>query len=360
MGEQDQKGQRSCRLEQAGSGGGQGEKGHRCTEVLLRLLALKERLEKLRLFLGLAGMSLLIISAGGLFLLASSEGISTPMLAYTSGLSMAFLPSTLPSLLIVIPLTVQRGYRKGAVMAALFGMGLAVTQAMYGVLDAHFGRILYLDRVTLGMWGLAGIIAYHVGLMELGLLRRRPRFPSLRVREDTLLPLSLGILLGNAGQSCPNPAFYTILDGIASGRNPFSGAFLGLLHGVGRVTFLIGLTFVVLIASSTGGWWRRRQGRKGWVWIGLAALLLPKAFLGQKWWEESLLHQHWNSLIGLALGPRLAESGSIPTMPGYTQHSGPWPLYGPWALVLILGAVPILWRQMRMAGENSAKGDRPA
>lgn len=158
--------QGSCPKERAGGSGGHGEGGHRCTKVLLHLLQRKEHLEKLRLCLGLAGVFLLIVSLVGLFVLASSERLSNPILAYLSGLSMAILPSTFPALLVIIPLTVRRGYRKGAVMVALFGAGLATTQAMYGVLDALSGHIFYLDKATLGMWGLAGTIAYHRGLYD--------------------------------------------------------------------------------------------------------------------------------------------------------------------------------------------------
>ncbi len=357
VGELKPKVQGSAFKERAGGDGGHGEKGHRCTEVLLHLLQRKEHLEKLRLYLGLAGVFLLTLSLFGLLVLASSERLSGPILAYISGLSMALLPSALPALLIIIPLTVRRGYRKGAVMAALFGAGLATTQAMYGVLDALSGQILYLDKVTLGMWGLAGTIAYHRGLVGLALLKGRSRFPPWQTWEDHPLAFSLGLLLGNAGQSCPNPAFYTILDGIASGGNPLSGAILGFLHGIGRATLLIGLTLVVLIAPSAGGWWRRRgQQIEGWLWVGLATLLIPKAFLGQEWWEESSPHHYWNRFISLALGPGLAESGSIQGMLGYTPHSSFWSLYGPWLVVLILGGIPVILGQGRKPSENAFTG----
>jgi len=313
-------------------------------------------LEKLRPCLGLAGVFLFIVSLIGLLALASSERLSNPILAYTSGLSMALLPSTFPALLMIIPLTVRKGYRKGAVMAALFGVGLATTQAMYGILDALSGQILYLDKATLGMWGLAGTIAYHRGLMGLALLNRRPRVHPLQTWEENLLALSLGILLGNAGQSCPNLAFYTILDGIVSGGDPFGGAILGFLHGIGRATLLTGLTLVILIAPSVGGWRRRGQQIEGWLWIGSAALLLPKAFLGQEWWEGSFPHHYWNRFIGLALGPGLAESGSIQGMLGYTPHGSSWSLYGPWLMVLILGGIPVILGRGRKPPENAFTG----
>lgn len=88
----------------------------------------------------------------------------------------------------------------------------------------------------------------------------------------------------------------------------------------------------------------------------MAALLVPKAFLGQEWWEESSLHRYWNRFIGLALGPGLAESRSIQEMLGYPPYNSSGSLYGPWLMVLILGGIPVVLRQGRKPPENAFTG----
>ncbi|MBI4561403.1 MAG: hypothetical protein HY724_05110 [Candidatus Rokubacteria bacterium] len=54
----------------------------------------------------------------------------------------------------------------------------------------------------------------------------------------------MGLLLGNAGIGCPNPAFYVLLSGIAGSGNPATGVTYGLIHGIGRATPLLALSIL--------------------------------------------------------------------------------------------------------------------
>jgi len=127
---------------------------------------------KFKAFLATTGLFLFSIFVVGLFALATSPlEVVSLTLAYTSGLSMIVLPCTLPAVLVIVPLSLGRGYRRGFIMALLFGLGLTLTITAYGVSVAYLGKILYLDQATLLMWLVAGIAAYFFGLSELGLLR---------------------------------------------------------------------------------------------------------------------------------------------------------------------------------------------
>lgn len=127
--------------------------------------------ERLRIILVVLGLGLFSVIVIGLFGIATSPlEVVTLTLAYSSGLSMIVLPCTLPAVFVIVPLSLGRGYRRGFPMAVLFGLGLTLTIAAYGMAVASLSKILYLDRLTLLMWLAAGIAAYVFGLTELGLL----------------------------------------------------------------------------------------------------------------------------------------------------------------------------------------------
>lgn len=146
----------------------------------------------------------------GLFSLATSPlQVVSLTLAYTSGLSMIVLPCTLPAVFVIVPLSLGRGYRRGFTMAALFGPGLTVTITAYGVAVAYLGQILYLDRLPLLMWLVAGLAAYVFGLSELGLiLWRAPSYGgalpgAIQQRGDYSRALLMSLLLEIAGIGRP-------------------------------------------------------------------------------------------------------------------------------------------------------------
>lgn len=227
-----------------------------CVETLAQALELRETLRRFRILVALFASLCLSISAIGLIGLVASR--STPLLplAYASGLSMTLLPSTFPAVLAIIPLTLRKGYRKGLLLSLLFGLGLATTMALYGFTVACLGKILYLDQATLLMWLLAGMRAYLFGLVELGLFRFKPLDGG-----DSLKAFLMGLLLGNAGISCPNPALYDLLHSIVGSGSPFIGAASGFVHGIGKATPLLGFAPLSILAVTAMGWGRtRREG----------------------------------------------------------------------------------------------------
>ena len=104
-----------------------------------------------KIFLAIIGFVLLAIIIVGLFFLAgSTSGTTSLLLAYAAGLSMIFLPCTLPLAFIIVPLTMGEKPKKGLIMALLFGLGISITLAFYGVLTASVGSFLGVDKA---LWG---------------------------------------------------------------------------------------------------------------------------------------------------------------------------------------------------------------
>ena len=310
---------------------------------------------KFKVFLVVIGFFLFSVFILGLFGLATSPlEIVSLTLAYTSGLSMIVLPCTLPAVLVIVPLSLGRGYRRGFIMALLFGLGLTLTIAAYGVAMAYLGKILYLDQATLLMWLVAGIAAYVFGLSELGLLRwvlpsySSPIPGTIQQSGDYLKALGMGLLLGNAGIGCPNPAFYVLLTYIAGSGSLVTGASLGLIHGIGRATPLLAFSILAILGVNATGWLLAKRERIqvaiGWGLVGWASLVIPKGYLfGHAFWEESVFHKVWNGLVHVTLGTNIAESAEVERALGDIAVHDPWLLYGPWAFMALLVALPLLW-----------------
>jgi len=214
---------------------------------------------------------------------------------------------------------------------------------------AFWGKILYLDKATLTMWLLAGMAAYLYGFSELGLVSRKPWALG---KKEQITAFLFGLFLGNAGQSCPNPAFYTLLTSIAGSGNSVGGLSLGLAHGMGRATLLVGLALlgiVIVTATRVGQIGTRRKIKRitGWGWIVVAVFLIPKPLMGHTWWEESFVHQTWNDAISRLFGETIAESRLVQAWLGGVPAVDPWSFYLPWILVLILIAIPVIWKRRK-------------
>ncbi len=326
---------------------------------------------RVRVFLVLTGLVLFSAFVVGLASLATSPlEVVSLTLAYTSGLSMIVLPCTLPAVFVIVPLSLGRSYRRGFGMALLFGTGLILTIGAYGVAVAYLGTILYLDRVTLLMWLTAAVAAYLFGLSELGLIPwRAPSYGgalpgAIQQRGDYAKAFAMGLLLGNAGIGCPNPAFYVLLTFIAGSGSLPTGAAYGLIHGIGRATPLLALSILAILGINATGWVLSRRERIerliGWSLIGFGALLIPKGYLlGHAFWEESVFHKVWNRLVHLTLGSNVAESAEVERALGDMGVHDPWLLYGPWVIVALLIALPILWSDWKRAGaEMGVPGQR--
>ncbi len=96
------------------------------------------------------------------------------------------------------------------------------------------------------------------------------------------------------------------------------------------------------------GWLLARRERiqraVGWGLVGWGAFIIPKGYLfGHAYWEESVFHKVWNTLVHLGLGSNIAESTEVERVLGDMAVHDPWLLYVPWAVMALLLVIPILW-----------------
>ncbi|MBI2564929.1 cytochrome C biogenesis protein [Candidatus Woesearchaeota archaeon] len=300
------------------------------------------------IFIAIALFLFLIIFAG-LFWLARVTGHPVGVaLSFAAGLSMIFLPCTLPWVFVIVPMTMGKGYKKGFFMALLFGLGLTITITAYGLLISQLGKYLGLDRITRGMFVVAGLAAYIFGFSELDILHiilptYRGSFPTwVTARGDYLKSFFFGLFSGNAGIGCPNPAFYVLLTYIATTGSAAIGAGLGFVHGLGRALPLIFFAILGIIGVNMLDLVRKGSATinrvTGWALIALGPLIMNYGLLGMMWWEEGPYHRAWNWLIA-ALTPPLAE------MPGHEVATGLFeaPYFAGWlafATMIFLALIP--------------------
>ncbi len=233
--------------------------------------------------------------------------LSWLVIAYVAGLSMIVLPCTLPLVFIIVPLSMGKGYKKGLTMALLFGLGLTITIASYGIIIAAIGQSASLDQVSTIMFLIAGIAAFVFGLSQLNIISLKmpsysgtPKF--IQKRGEYTKSFFMGLLLGNAGVGCPNPLFYWLLIYIAGTGSIEIGASLGVVHGVGRAIPLILMSVLAVIGiNATKSLTVKRESierASGWMLIIIGAFLIINGLPeGHEWYEETFIHQGWNQLI---------------------------------------------------------------
>lgn len=236
----------------------------------------------------------------------ASHGAWTSI-AYVAGLSMIVLPCTMPLVFIIVPMSMGKTPRKGLGMAILFGIGLVITITVYMSGAALLGDITSLDDASSIMFGIAGIIAYVFGLLQLRIVSLKiptytgmPKF--MQERTDYSKSFLMGLLLGNAGVGCPNPMFYWLIVHVASTGSLELGTSLGIVHGIGRA---IPLVFISILAILGVDLTRRFvSGRAKIEWATGITLVVLGAFLvinalpsGHEWYEQTFIHSGWNLAV---------------------------------------------------------------
>jgi len=304
-----------------------------------------------KVILAVTAFILLIVIVAGLFFLASgSVGNTGLLLAYIAGLSMIFLPCTLPLVFIIVPLTMGEKPMKGLGMALLFGLGISITLAIYGVLTASIGLSLGVDKATRIMFSIAGLAAIIFGLSQLNLIRftipgLSSATPSwIQNKKDYTKIFFLGLFLGNAGIGCPNPAFYVLLTYIASVGSLTAGGWLAFIHGVGRATPLIFLAILGILGINSMKWVSTKKSSidklMGWGLVFVGVFIFAFGFFGMAWWEGGPVHESWNNAI-FKIAPNLAEAEGhdLLVSNGFLQG----PLWSGWVFVLITLLAIIDW-----------------
>jgi len=323
--------------------------------------------------LGLLALILFVIIGNGLLWLAiQSDNAVSALLSFAAGLSMIFLPCTLPLVFVIVPLAAkEENPARGLGVAIAFSLGLAATLAVYGIVTAFLGGYFGLDEFTRTMFVVAGAAALLFGLTELGLLRvPLPVFTHnipAWVNQGYGKSFLLGLFLGNAGIGCPNPAFYVLLTYIASTGSAATGAWLGLVHGLGRAAPLIFLVLLTLLgmnpvrsharakgaspedsgAATSNGvksvQWISKVSGKVHLWTGFGlvfagAFIITIGLLGMHWWEDSIFHAAWNQFM-YNVHPNFAEQPGHPVREGIFEAGA---AAGWWSLIIFI-LIPMVW-----------------
>ncbi len=292
------------------------------------------------------------------------EGVGWYLFSYAMGLTMIVLPCTFPLAFVIVPLSMGKGPVKGLGIALAFGLGVAITLSMYGVLAAVIGRTFI---TTLGLQGeglknwlyfIAGMIAYLFALGELGLIKfRMPSYSGaapamIQKQKDYIKALLLGLFLGNIGVGCPHPATPLIFLEIARSGNIFYGWALFFVHAIGRVLPLLLLAFLGILGVNGLTWLtaRREQVEKGtgWLMVFVAGFILVLGLFSHAWWVNSGQHTLLESVtqeesilntLGSKFGTGNAHHHGVEIGTGLFGL----PLwFGNWALV-ILWLIPLWW-----------------
>ncbi|TSC75759.1 MAG: disulfide bond oxidoreductase D family protein [Parcubacteria group bacterium Gr01-1014_30] len=275
---------------------------------------------KTKLRIALVGFALFLVFVIGLFWYATSPEITVGLtLSFVSGLSMIFLPCTLPLAFVIVPLTLGKEPKKGFLMALSFAIGLTITLSFYGIFIAALGKTFGL-KADVEVWAvlIGGIAAFTLGLSEIGLLNFKlpaysGKFPDfIQRRQDYVKTFLLGLFLGNAGVGCPNPAFYLLLGYIATTADLFNGWILGFVHGLGRSVPLIFLAILgTLGINALSGVIKHKEKVEramGWALIIIGAYLLTFGIFGHDWFVSSGIHSGWESFVYSIGGERFGET----------------------------------------------------
>ncbi|MCH7641334.1 hypothetical protein IID22_04000, partial [Patescibacteria group bacterium] len=273
---------------------------------------------KVRVRLAALGFVLFLVFVVGLFWLATTPEQTVGLtLSFAAGLSMIFLPCTLPMAFVIVPMAMGKNPKKGFLMALSFGLGLTLTLSFYGVFIAALGKILGLTAATQGMLMIGGGAALIFGLSEIRLLKFRlpsygGNFPAIIQKQgDYVKTFLLGLFLGNAGVGCPNPAFYVLLGYIATSGDLLNGWFLGFVHGAGRAVPLIFLAILgILGVNATSKIAKKKDAIEkytGWMLIYIGAFILTFGLFGHDWFIAGGIHGFWEQIVTNVGGAQFGE-----------------------------------------------------
>lgn len=268
-------------------------------------------------FVSLAFGLLAVIIIALTYLAASASETLTTILSFAGGVSNIVLPCTLPLVFIIVPLSMGKGYKKGLLMAILFGLGLTIMLAIYGAGIALVGKYLGLDQATRILYIIAGIAAFIFGLSTLALISfQMPSYSKvpgfIQKQPDYFKALFLGFFLGNAGVGCPNPITYLILTAAAGTGSIAVGAWYMAVNGLGRALPLIFLSVLgILGVNATGGLLKHKvivDKITGWALIAISAFIVLNGIFGHLWYEGSVFHDGLNMFFSKLGGESIAEA----------------------------------------------------
>lgn len=330
--------------------------------------------------------ALLAVIVFGLFWFFFGLGADAPvglgwyLFSFAAGLSMIVLPCTLPLAFVIVPLSMGKGPAKGLFIAIAFGLGVAITLSMYGIITAIIGKVAIeglgasLDTVKNWLYFIAGVFAYLFALGELGLVKfRMPSysgaFPGfIQKQQDIFKALLLGLFLGNIGVGCPHPATPVLLTRIAVAGDVFYGWLLFFVHAIGRILPLLFLAILGIIGVNALQTLVKNKDKiaraTGWAMVFVAGFILVLGLFSHAWWVNSGQHTLFEEItqeerfLGI-VADRL--NVAAPHAHGLEEGTGLLGLplsLGNWALVL-LWIAPMWWYYVKNK-KNTAETENNA
>jgi len=297
------------------------------------------------------------------FSLGSGDVGSVPFLIfdYGVGLTMIFLPCTLPLAFVIVPMVMGKSYGKGIGMALSFGLGVTITLSFYGVLIGLFGQALGVSQVETAkniLYAVAGLLAILFALGELKLIRFSapvyggavPQF--IMKQKDIAKAGLLGLFLGNVGVGCPNPLFNAvIIPQIIVEGSAFQGWLIMFVQALGRITPLFILAFLAILGINATKFLVAHKDAvsrlTAWTTIYVGGFLLTLGLFGHDWWVISGMHTlvefvTQENFITNLLGSKVAELGHTHGIPTGTGLFG-IPIAWGTPFILFVWIFPMVW-----------------
>ena len=298
---------------------------------------------------------------------------------YAVGLSMIFLPCTLPLAFVVVPLSMGKGYAKGLGIALSFGIGVAMTLSFYGALIGAFGQALGIANVELAkniLYAIAGAMAIFFALGEIGLTKMRmPSYSGkipdfIQKRQDFLKAGMLGLFLGNVGVGCPNPLFNAvIIPKIIAEGDIFQGWLIMLVQALGRFTPLLLLAMLGILGVNATTFLIKRRGMveraTGWATVFVGGFMFTLGLFTHDWYVYSGTHSLLETItreetITNMLGSRIATLGHTHAAPMGLGLFGQPLWWGSWFMVAVwLFPLWWYWSRKRKEAKSASDADKP-
>lgn len=267
-------------------------------------------------------------------------------LSYVAGLSMIFLPCTLPLAFVIAPVALQERIRNGIMMALLFGAGVVITFGVYGIAFVYTGGIngLLMANATAGILG--GGLAYALGFYELGLAGIKIPGTGLILLDffqerDHLKMFFIGFLFANFDMCCMNPIFYGIIWHIIDIANIFTGLTMMAVYGTGKATPIIFLAMLLAILGIKKSGIKKPSSTKkatDWVLVFVGAFLLTLGGPFHGWYTGSEFHRAWDEAIIALSDGKIGEVEAV----SHAMHETAPQWLGPYAFIFLL-ALPVVF-----------------
>ncbi len=305
---------------------------------------------KHRIYIAGIAFILFFITAAGIFTFLTSYSSQSVgfTLAYVAGLSMIFLPSTLPLAFIITPIFMNESPRESMISALSFGAGMMTAFGIYGMSVAYAGEVTYLLTANVIAGIVGGGFAYVIGLSELGLIKMNipksalPDF--IHKQRDYPKMFLIGILLANVEVWVPNPVFYVFLADIITTANIFAGWSIMAAYGMGMATSMMFVIILGIIGINAVSSIKKRifsvEKATDWGLVSMGAFMITLGGLFRKWYNQTAFHHGWNNtLISLTDG-RIGEVETVsPELHDVLKTVPQW--FGLYVFILLL-AIPLI------------------